>query len=84
MNMDRDEFPAMYEAGMTIEQVALEAGVSTRTVRLHLLARGVEMRPAGGKKGKRGRQLTTDVPRDSIGVHVAFKGTRGAHRRRGR
>lgn len=41
----------MYRDGMTVEEIALDASASPTTVRRHLRAEGVEMRPKGERKG---------------------------------
>jgi predicted transcriptional regulator len=74
-----------YEAGATIEEIALDARVGPRTVRKHLVALETEMRRPGqrvgivhGNRAKPGRSPST-----GNAVHVAFKGVRAVHRRRG-
>jgi hypothetical protein len=41
-----------YEAGATIEELSVKHGVSSMTMRMHLLRLGTEMRPAGVPPGK--------------------------------
>jgi hypothetical protein len=41
-----------YEAGATIEELSVKHGVSSMTMRMHLLRLGAEMRPAGVPPGK--------------------------------
>jgi DNA-directed RNA polymerase specialized sigma24 family protein len=47
------EWREQYEAGATIEELALEHGRSTPTVAKHLHKVGTEMRPALPPKGRR-------------------------------
>lgn len=74
-----------YEAGRTIEEIALDASVSTKTVRKHLVALGTEMRRAGQRAGIQHLNRAKSAQSGSHGavVHVAFGGARGTHRRRG-
>lgn len=80
------EWKAAYERGATIEQIALDQHVNTQTVRRHLLAVGTEMRRPGQRPGTQRLNVAKakPKPRPSNVVHVAFKGTRGVHRRRGK
>lgn len=45
--MSRDTWPARYEAGATLHQIAKEDGAATSTVYVHLLRSGVKMRQPG-------------------------------------
>ena len=73
-----------YEAGKTVEDIALDAGLTTGTVRKHLVAAGTEMRRPGQRKGTPSNR-PTQTPKaghDAV-VRVVFPGSRGVHRRRG-
>jgi hypothetical protein len=76
----------LYDEGQTIEEIALGYGVSTGTVRAGLMSLNTTMRPPGQRAGT-AHQNDTRVelakPARGSAVHVAFAGTRGAHRRRG-
>lgn len=74
-----------YEAGATIEEIALDAGRCHQTVRKHLTATGTSIRPPGQRKGTCVKNRANHVPtgEPSTAVRVPFAGTRGAHRRRG-
>lgn len=49
--MSRDEWAAKYQAGATLEELAMAAGVSSRTVKRHLVKQGVAMRPGARRPG---------------------------------
>lgn len=45
------EWASQYANGATVEQIALDAGTCPKTVRKHLHALGVAMRPRGERAG---------------------------------
>ncbi len=45
-DVDRLKWKALYESGMSIEEIALEVGRSMPTVRKYLAEAGTQMRPA--------------------------------------
>lgn len=75
-----------YEAGMTLEEIALEGNVSPKTVRVHLVELGTVMRRGGAQVGKPQLNCTRIAeccrPSDGV-VHIAFAGARAVKRRRG-
>jgi hypothetical protein len=78
------EWKARYEAGETLEEIALDAGICTTTARKHLVAAGTEMRRAGARVGvPRGNLSNPRAKPTGPVVRVAFVGARGVHRRRG-
>ena len=79
------EWKVRYEAGETIEEIALEVGARPGRVRKHLIAVGTAMRRPGQRVGivHRNRAKPAASAMSDAVVHVAFAGVRGVHRRRG-
>jgi predicted transcriptional regulator len=76
-----EEMRAAYEAGATIEELALETGHATNTIRKRLHDAGTVMRPPGMKpKGQNRNQANAAAPKGTpgTGVHRA----RSLNRRR--
>jgi hypothetical protein len=77
----------LYDDGLTLEEIALEYGAKTSTVRwTGLLALGTRMRRPGQRAGTTHQNdVRVEAAKHARGdaFHTAFAGTRGAHRRRG-